>query len=251
MVVPAVLATVQVDPSRPTSVTPYGLFSVGPVLPLTRAVAVEWENRVCVDVHETISECFTGEAPDPKDFTGVQHWQMAPPFTLYAATNCPPEPGDNPSERVTDKIVAGEQVGVEQAFHAQVLSQTPDVVGNALSPLHAVARMEQALAAAYGVPGVIHMSREMFTLISGLDVQHVSGQLRTELGTPIAAGGGYPFEPIIYGTGPIRIYRGDQQITEGLNFENNEDNFLVERSYVVAADLCDEVFAVTGITPIP
>ena len=51
----------------------------------------------------------------------------------------------------------------------------------------------------------------------------------------------------LWGTGPLRIFRGDIDVVEAFDRVNNIEYFLGERYYVVAADLCDDVFAVTGV----
>lgn len=246
------VASVIVDPSRPTGITPYGLFSVGPVLPLSRAVAVEWESRICVNVEETVSACFSdpvGSAPGEKDLTGLPTWQVSPPFALYAASDCLPDPLAESDARVRDQMVASEQFGVERYFHREILSAGPTSVGTGLSVVESVGTLEQELAARYGVPGVIHMDRRLFTIADEpLDTATTGGVLRTKLGTAIVAGGGYDSEDVMYGTGPIRVFRSDPiAVTEAFDRENNRDVFLAERSYVVAADLCDVVIAVDSI----
>jgi hypothetical protein len=77
--------------------------------------------------------------------------------------------------------------------------------------------------------------------------------LRTHLGTPVAAGGGYvvntgpdgapapPGTAWLYGTGPVSIRRGEvfinpDSIGQALNRTTNEIEILAEREYVVGFD---------------
>jgi hypothetical protein len=107
-----------------------------------------------------------------------------------------------------------------------------------------LAQVESQLALMSGNDGVIYMSRFSAMALGG-DLVSAGGMLRTRLGTPVAAFGGWPTvsknqeitEDIIFGTGPIKAQRGDVEIYSGTpGLSVNDASVIAERSYVFGWD---------------
>jgi hypothetical protein len=77
------------------------------------------------------------------------------------------------------------------------------------------------------------------------DNLYADGQImRTKLGTPVVVGGGYDQAGLIYGTGPLVIYRGEVDTRQqAIAKPVNKVSFIAQRDYVVGWD-CG-VFCVT------
>jgi len=131
-------------------------------------------------------------------------------FTVYGTFKCSPAgwPPERAQERATQRLLTREESRVEQAFWSGDLNNDPNLIDSATDLTAATAvtyllglgLLEDYVSAEYGSLGVIHMTRA--AAISGLAKGALitsGGRLLTALGTPVAAGGGYP------GTGPGEI----------------------------------------------
>lgn len=132
---------------------------------------------------------------------------LADVFTVYGTFICSPI-GWTPERaqaRSAELLMIREENRVEQAFWSGDLLNDPNLIDTATDLTAATAvpyliglgMLEEYVAAQYGSLGVIHMTRG--AALHGLALGALSssgGRLLTSLGTPVAAGGGYP------GTGP-------------------------------------------------
>jgi hypothetical protein len=197
----------------------YGLFSTFAIRP---AGADRWESGVT----------WEAQTCDPAD--GIGQWQCAPgtttglpknldgnlpddgeatPFTVYGHFQCSPV-GWTPEQaqtRANEHLMNREEARVEQAFWTSDLGNIPSLQrdagnvqpvpttlgGGTLDVVAGLGALESFIAAGYGSTGVIHMTRATATaLLSRYALVAKGGRLTTMLGTPVAAGAGYP------GSGP-------------------------------------------------
>lgn len=197
---------------------PYGLFSTFAVRPQG---ADRWESGV---QFETLTCGPTGgigaydcdgtrESPGtiglPKTLdTGNGEVGEGSQFTVYGHWSCNPL-GFTPEQaqaRADLHLLTREEARVEQALWTGDLGNTPALQdaattslggGAATDLVTGVGLLEEFIASEYGSLGVIHVTRgtALALLAEGL-VTRSGSRLVTELGTPVAAGAGYP------GTGP-------------------------------------------------
>lgn len=226
----------------------YGLFSVADPRPITDAhwrLGVEWQSQACLETGLTTSDCFDEVDPlEPPDESCVI--RRFEPFTVYSM-NRDEIPGRTLAEREDDtvaRLLAGEQRSAEQQLWQMLGAEaggTTDLTGS--SAHYALAWLEQELAENYGGTGVIHMNRATaMTLYDSFRVQ--GGRLFTPLGTPVIAGGGYdeqggsaPSSSILFGTGPVVIYRGDVDLRQqAIDRASNTVSFVAQRDYVIGWD---------------
>lgn len=129
----------------------------------------------------------------------------ATPFTIYGHHNCSPVgySEESASQAAISHLMNREEARVEQAFWTGDLGNTPNltdaetVTAGTATMAGAIGALEAFGAANYGSLGVMHVARDVATVLLTEGVLKVSnGRLATVLGTPVAAGAGYP------GTGP-------------------------------------------------
>lgn len=190
---------------------------------------------------------------------------IATPFTVYGHFNCSLL-GYSPAtaqDKATSHLLAREEARVEQAFWTGDLANFPSLsgatdvtpIGGSPNAAGGVAILEDWIAANYGSVGVIHMTRSAATMALAEDVLTTSGgRLVTKLGTPVAAGAGYP------GTGPngealagattwmyaspaVFGYRSEvftSSNVPGDLLDRSENNLtaVAERSYLLGFDPC-------------
>jgi hypothetical protein len=117
-----------------------------------------------------------------------------------------------------------------------------DIVGATNVTLkHALGKVEQALGCTAGAGGVIHVSREIATLLVAENLVIRSStnpdMLETVLGTPVIAGHGYGSDRI-YGSGPVVLHLGPVVIYEGPNISINDLVNKAERPAELVWDPC-------------
>ena len=209
----------------------------------------------------------------PKVLDGADDFATgdALPFTVYADWLCSPV-GFTPAEaqdRADARLLKWEQMRVEQAFWTGDLLNTPEPVRRQrLRPAavrrHARHRMGRAgrrrghARRVYGAVGVIHMSIRTASLLLSKGAHPAKGsRLFTELGTPVAAGAGYPDVPDIIGTPALIGYRSDiftSSNRPGDLFDRGQNDLhaIAERTYLIGFDPCPTVKATyTGVEPTP
>lgn len=266
---------------------PYGLSSV---VQWVDETDVHWRNGVqfepdsFADAHLTMEKCFdTDDDEDDvaaKTATDQIDLRCANPFTVYAELNCPPiGHWDDYKARTIAALDNGQGRPMETAFWTGVTGEatlyphlaSDDVVveeacvqtaatvvtgsGTAASWQQGIALLEAALVDCYGGVGVIHMPFWVAAILQGemfLVVDEKRQQLRTRLGTLVAAGTGYPgtgpdgSAPAngaawIYGTGAIVGRQSAVDIStreEALDRSINRMVMIAERTFVLAWDSC-------------
>lgn len=202
----------------------------------------------------------------PKSLAATSGMGLATPFTVYGHFTCSPMGYTFASAQdlATAHLMNREEQRVEQAFWTCDLGNIPglacsmptDVTVGAPDDLKiGLGSLEQFIATNYGNLGVIHMTRATaLAAISEDLVTSTGGRLFTALGTPVAAGGGYP------GTGPLGQapaagtswmyatpamfgYRSDVFTSSdrpGDLFDRGQNNLyaVAERTYLLGYDPC-------------
>jgi hypothetical protein len=142
----------------------------------------------------------------------------ASPFTVYGHFSCQPAGWSFSvaQDKATEHLLAREEQRVEQAFWTGDLGNTPALEdpatiklagGTAMSPAAALSLLEDFVGSEYGSLGVIHMTRGTAVVLLAADLLiSAGGRLTTALGTPVAAGAGYP------GSGPAGEPSGNGQV---------------------------------------
>lgn len=233
----------------------FGLFSQ--VTPRTSELAsnglddhwrlgVQWISQSCGDALLTTGPCID---PDVEPLTSDEYCSVSTydPFTVYTF-NTDDVPGFGMDEDIANavaRLTNGEQEAAEE--HVWDLATTTigvDLVDLTAFPLwYGLGYVDQALAELYGGQGVIHMSRLTATMLSD-QLRIEGGRLFTLLGTPVVAGGGYdkigvttPTDGLIYGTGPLVMYRSEIDTRQrSLKKDTNQASIIAQRDYVVGWD---------------
>jgi hypothetical protein len=216
-------------------------------------LGLTWESDRCADVRATQNACVDPEvAALTADQCGVT--MTFEPFTVYyldGDSMAGISPADHEAQART-RFLSGEEHGYEEAV-ADILAAAapaPTVVTTGLAPseklLATLATVEQALANLTGSEGVIYMSRFAATMLPGA-LTGSGSQLRTQLGTRVAALGGGDLGTTMYGTGPVRTHRDSiaaDPVAPGMSI--NSVSVLVQRTYVFGYD-CGVVAATTTL----
>lgn len=235
---------------------PYGLFSV---LALTTPsdphwqLGAEWQPLECGPLKAIGDPACEGETTGlPKVFDTDLLDAHATAFTVYGEKEC--DPIGSSFQQIQDlasqRLLGGEQSTVERVLWTGEVGNTPSFdksdavqVGTAADPVHGLALAEQFLGDQAAGQGVIHMSRLIASL---LGTQYLTGSgstLRTVLGTPVAAGGGYPNDGRIFATGPMFGFRSEvfyptNQPGALLDRARNDFYAVAERTYLIGFDPC-------------
>lgn len=170
------------------------------------------------------------------------------------------------------RLLSGEERRVEQALWTGDLGNTPSLVGStpdqplgtaATATAQAVAALESWIATELGYQGMLHMSRWMAShlLLKGA-IEAKNGRLLTKLGTPVAAGTGYPgtgpggtaptdTAQWVYATPTIFGYRSEVFGPDEPVFDQRVNDIiaLAERTYLLAMDTCGT--AAVLVEPVP
>ncbi|MFJ8934032.1 hypothetical protein ACIRLA_46455 [Streptomyces sp. NPDC102364] len=252
-------------PSQPYR---YGLFSVAAVYDDAgfdpRGGDYTWRVQGCTPGAEWAycwQSAAAGQAPKnvPRD-----GWLEASPFVAYDGVRCQRVGESDLGPVAEQRLALSEQGQAERHFWRELGDEafqnadrmfggsilTPDTPAATVS--EGVAILEAQMAAVTGAVGVIHMPRYAASRYTAdRNTLHDGRQLRTELGTPIVAGGGYDYSgPItgteefdvlwLYATGPVTVRRGAVQVyggdQEGFDRASNEVWHLAERPYLITRD---------------
>lgn len=257
----------------PRVALPYGLFSVLTTRPEgdKRWInGVQWEALGCWDVHgigepdcEPDEDGGTVAVGLPKTFNGLVIGD-ATAFTVYGHFRCSPvgHTLQEAQDRATAHLLAKEEAAVERAFWTGNLGNIPNLIGSAYevtntggSGREALGLLEKAIGTDYGSLGVIHMSRAAATsLAADWLLIGSGGQLRTQLGTPVVAGAGYPGDGSptnpaagseqMFATPALFGYRSEIDVASNrpgdlLDREDNDLYTIAERQYLIGFDPCD------------
>jgi hypothetical protein len=235
--------------AAPTGV-PYrfGLFSVVDFDQLgdhDRA-GMQWLSDSCAGANITLDPCKTGddESIDPGicSYVGI-----ASPFTAYVhnVDSIAGKSLDVHESSSRQRFIMAEQTAVE----AHVFSLLNQVVADDVSALdaasmadqyaNALASVEDSVPAITGAEGMIYVSRFGASLLAS-QLDKTSGMLRTKLGTPVAAMGGWESGVHkVFGTGPVKAARGDIEVyngTAGADLASNDVSIIAERAYAFGWD---------------
>lgn len=195
-----------------------------------------------------------------------QSWGEADAFTVYASHACGPVGTDDETaaQLAMAELQAREEARVEEIVATGELGNEPNFLGAetpagtaALAPVVALALLEQAMGDAYGGNGVIHASRAAATVLAPY-LTRSGTQLQTMLGTPVAAGAGYPVTgpdglPLedgawLYATPPVAVRRTEVFTSTGRDLANNGRVILAERTYLVGWDPCPVLAVPVSLT---
>lgn len=140
------------------------------------------------------------------------------------------------AETVT-QVAAETQLWTE--FEATSIADIPGATSLTLP--YALSKVEQALGCTAGAAGIIHVSREIATLLiaDSLVIRSTSDpdMLETVLGTPVVAGHGYGSDRI-YGSGAVTLHLGPVVIYDGQAISTNDLVNKAERPAELVWDSC-------------
>jgi hypothetical protein len=157
------------------------------------------------------------------------------------------------------RLALSEQGQAERHFWRQLGDEAAATDGAVLAPADApydsvpdaVSALEAQLAATTGAAGVIHVPRWAASYYNLYGNPTADGRvLRTPLGTPVIAGGGYGYTGPddtatddvvwVYATGPVTVRRGAVQLyggdSGGFDQRSNEVWHIAERPYLITAE---------------
>lgn len=261
------------QPSQPYR---YGLFSAATVITDPafdpRGGDYTWRVQGCTPGAEW-SYCWQDAATTQAPKTvPTDQWLQASPFVVYDGVRCQ-RVGEPDLEPVAEsRLALSEQGQAERHLWAQLADDAAAtdgaILADATAPfpdvMHAIGALEAQMAATTGAIGVIHMPRYAVASLDLYAFTRDTTTLRTVLGTPIAAGGGYSYTGPdgtatddvlwIYATGPTTVRRGAVQVyggdTEGFDQRSNQVMYVAERPYLITAD-CPVYAAAVTVTGRP
>jgi hypothetical protein len=239
----------------PVGVTPhpYGVDSVvAATTPGDSAwmIGVEWASDVCGGArYSDASVC-----DDATDNYTIDRWCKLmgfDPFTVYSwsETSTLSRRSITSESQALTRLRAGEQAAVERKLRAQLAAAVPSptavaVTGYAgLDKLRAgLAWVESKLRGQYPGNGVVHL--DVFTAsLLGDHLRPQGSRLFTTLGTPVVVeattgddGVAVPTTSVIYGTGPLVMFRGSEDVTSVLNRDVNDWLGQASRTYLIGWD---------------
>lgn len=257
---------------------------------------VKWE-AVCGAAGTAFQDCGDDTGERDKDPTHDIEWYGAQPFTVYSRVDCTPigfgQSDVDGGAKVTTTLERYESFQVEQAFwtgtvdaaanravphlaaSAEILdteesaSGVPvilqmaatQVTGVALDIAEALGRLEQATSGCGDIQRTIHMTQTVAEIAASRGLLEArNGQLRTKLGSLVAAGLGYtgssPSGVLtagvhwMYATGPVFMYRTPlirvgADIREVLDRATDTVIAIAERTYLLGYDCCLQAIPVS------
>jgi len=257
---------------------PFGLFSTFLLRPSTGdrwEAGVAWQRLICDPAQGIGQPDCDDQTPTvglPKNLVrNGQGDDAASPFTIYGHYTCSPVGFDaEAAQSLADAhLLTREQARVEQALWTGDLGNVPNLAGAngydepvslgaaAVDLVTAIGLLEEFNAKSYGSLGVIHMTRATAThamSVNLLEVVSSGTRLQTKLGTPVAAGAGYPGsgpttdtptpgKPWVYISPALFGYRSDvftSSSVPGDLFDRGHNSMtaIAERNYLVGFDGC-------------
>jgi hypothetical protein len=192
-----------------------------------------WESWACLDPNTTTDACINGGAvAGPKEFEECPNTSSFKPVTVYLGIKRTGQSLDVGSAQVSRVLADAEEFAVEEYLWSLLDADVTE--GAALSPIGALAQVEDELAVGYHGTGVLHMSRGTAVRL-GSELTRNGNRIETLIGTPVAVGAGY-LPNVIYGTGALTVQRDDISVHMAWNTSINDELVLAERSYVVGWD---------------
>lgn len=252
---------------------PYGLFSV--LTPRSEGDrhwinGVKWEALTCApasgigepecDPDEDGGTVATGL---PKVFTEGSSTGEATSFSIYGSYKCSPagHTVEFARQRAEQHLITREQARVERALWTGDLDNDPNLVslataltGAAVDPVEALDELEGFIADNYGSLGVIHVPKRGFTSLGQMGLIVTNGAVaRTQQGTPVVAGAGYPAtdlsgDPVATGTSwaiatpalfgyRSEVFHPSNREGDLLARGTNDLHAVAERNYLIGFDV--------------
>jgi len=183
------------------------------------------------------------------------------PFSVYKMVECKSLVDDD-TVWARNSLVLGEGHAVEAGFMQSILAQPDTAMPNgttAVSLINGIAILEGYAADVYGGVPTLHMPRSVATRALAVDVL-VSGldwTVNTKQGALVANGGGYSAnlgpdgssapagQAWLYVTGQVVLTRGSIVTSRALDYQNNNQVALAERTYVPTVDCFKAAVLVT------
>ena len=248
----------------------YGLFSAAAFRPGSdrerfESGGVTWETITCDPVDGLGQvDCDPAEIEGlPRDLSSVdQPIDEASSFTVYGHHTCSPvgTPREVAQAFALAHLTLREEARVEQALWTGDLGNVPNFSGAnsypaptslgtfEVSDVHpeafarALGRLEQGFAEEHGSQGVLHVSREVATVLLQLNLlTQRGGRLFTGLDTQAVAGAGYDSDAMVM-TPQLLAYRSQVYPSDPANhpltIATNEYTVVAERTYLVGFDSC-------------
>lgn len=203
-------------------------------------------------------------APNTKTFDQGSVWQDGFRFAAYGGVVCKAIGLDqaNMEREVQRVFTAGESTAVERALMETRFRDDTDPAnrwdapidltptGGAVKPAVGLSLLEGYAASVYVGAPTLHVPRTIASLLIGVDgISLGNRQLRTKLGSKIAAGAGYDFpnlgptgveaaagEKWLYATGEVVVGRGPAIVRQVMAHDTNDVFVLAERGYIAAVD---------------
>jgi len=250
---------------------PYGLFSVVTPRDLPRHAddyGLEYQSPYCAPLPSSYAVSCT-PASKSSALTGSYTTVTGDPFVVLAGMECGAMTsagnGQSPDEYTREFVIAKlkgfEQRLVESVFSRGLSGQAPGLsttAGVVTVPtpttdnlVNAIQALEGAYAAAFGLPGVIHVpAKAVGQLAAGRMLDKVNGVWETALGSKVSIGNYQGYGPTdvapadaahrwIYMTGPVTIWRQpDSDIfvspwAASIDKTSNQTHRFAERTYIV------------------
>lgn len=177
------------------------------------------------------------------------------PFTLYNMRECRAVGDPDADAHTMAQFLASESTGVEQGLWAQMTNAASPAVNlsgaGAVDPVIGLAILEYWAAQHYGGIPVIHVSRDIGSLLgTHRAIDRRGNRMETQLGSWVAAGGGYSHtgfaaaaavagQAWMFVSGMIRVWRGVANLKGPFLVQSPMDNThisMAERTYVVDTD---------------
>ena len=221
-------------------------------------VGMTWRSDGCQRAGVTLDACKQPAIP-PLTASDCGFTGTAPPFTVYILDEdsiAGVSIADHEAQ-ARARFIAAEQWAVEEhiagqlAIDAIAAGTIVDVsAAGAKAPsdpyLLMLAQVESQLALLTGNEGVIYMSRFGAAALETSLVRS-NGMMRTTLGTPVVAMGGWPgitantlpTGDAIYATGPVKASRGEIEVLNGTAGEGlaiNDVSIIAQRTYAFGWD---------------
>jgi hypothetical protein len=184
----------------------------------------------------------------PREFESSVDVDEAGVFSVYGQQVITPAGGwtqEKASARAEDFLIALEERTVEKVMSGQIAAGfSPNLtaatsIGSTDRVIHAVAALEEYLSDHYGSLGVLHLSRADALIGLSLDacLMVQGGGIYTKLGTPVAAGQGYP-DGTAWCTSQLIAYRSEIDTLSGRSYDlldkgENDLYAVAQRTYTI------------------
>lgn len=235
----------------------FGLFSVLDFDGSGRAgIELAWDSIGCGPLQTVQDPCLSIDGADHTKASSVECAEVGSAgFTViaYDDSSLGRSPRGASSSRASDKLTLGEQPTVELALTGYLAAVATDVSQSAGAGAsikeqagYAIGEVEQSLAEAGG-EGVILVARSFVALLPNY-FNSTGSVLRTKLGTPVAALGGWAAgRNDVLGVPALVARRGQIAEGDGYNLNTNDRAAYAERDYSFGWE-CGAVVALPSAT---